>query len=77
MIDTSSSCTRTRVQDTVTFGAGEECARMQSEDLEVKARAAFCKPVQKNKNIEKLQDESPLHREKKTVPAMKKRLLYP
>jgi hypothetical protein len=39
---------------------------------QVKAKAG-----QKNKNVDKLQPESPLSRESKTAPAMKKRHMLP
>jgi hypothetical protein len=43
----------------------------------VKAKAASRKAGQKNKNVDKLQPESPLSRENKTAPAMKKRHMLP
>jgi hypothetical protein len=43
----------------------------------VKANAASRKAGQKNKNVDKLQPESPLSRESKTAPAMKKRHMLP
>jgi hypothetical protein len=43
----------------------------------VKAKAGSRKVGQKNKNFDKLQPESPLSRESKTAPAMKKRHMLP
>ncbi|PNF33882.1 hypothetical protein B7P43_G06735 [Cryptotermes secundus] len=64
-------------QDTAASRAREEYARMQREELQVKAKAGYRKAGQKNKNVDKLQPESPLSRESKTAPAIKKRYMLP
>ncbi|KAJ4431967.1 hypothetical protein ANN_20576 [Periplaneta americana] len=60
-------------QDTAASRAREECARLQREELEGKAKAAARRMGWKSKDLDKLRPESPLSRDNKPIPKMKKR----